>query len=87
MNPTTARNNAANNHMSGEAGCSLAELPDENPALANTLTAAFQDPKQRTHLSHAQTSDKTSCEIINWWCFKLLFVVIFYAAQETNIQS
>lgn len=53
--------NATNNHMNTEADCSLVEPPDKNLALTNTLIAALQDPKQRAHLSNAQTSDK-----INW---------------------
>ena len=44
--------------MSGEAECSLVEPPDEKPALANTSAVVLQDPKQRTHLSHAWTSTK-----------------------------
>lgn len=63
MNPTAAKSwMLSQEYTSREVAPSPAEQPDENPALADTLTSAFWNPKQRTWISHAQSSEPQNHE-------------------------
>jgi hypothetical protein len=69
-----------------EADPSPIKLPDENPALVDTSSAALSDAKQRTRLSCPDLQAPTNCEVING-CFKMLSVVTSYAAMDYPSQS